>query len=251
MTYVSDKNNITSVNDIQKRTHEKSELALLSDYVRWEEEDGKYKWGKTDKEYNCDEYNMWLIDTDDTVVSLDWGYLMIFEIKHLNTLVNLHTLNLSNNNITNITGLNNLVNLHKLWLTDNKITKIQGMDTLVNLEILDLHDNKITEIKNIGNLVNLQKLYLHDNNIREIKNIDNLVNLQELNLSCNKIKEIKNIDKLILLQDLDVDENYIKEIPLTILQNTMLVNFSHDVYPLNPLIRNFLNINKATYQTIE
>ena len=176
---------------------------------------------------------------------LDLHENMITEIKNINNLVNLQVLNLSNNMITEIKNLDNLVNLQELKLSGNMITEIKNIDNLVNLQELHLHVNQITEIKNIDNLINLLLLYLSVNQITEIKNIDNLINLHSLYLSHNYITEIKNIDNLINLHCLYLSCNYmITEIPLTILNNINLINFTHTINIVNPIITRFLNRNK-------
>ena len=73
------------------------------------------------------------------------------------------SLNLSGNQITEITGLDALTTLHELKLGNNKITEIKGLDALTNLEALDLSDNQITEIKGLDALTNLHELNLVNN----------------------------------------------------------------------------------------
>ena len=183
----------------------------------------------------------------DNFVNLQTLYLPqnnITELKNLDNLVNLQILDLTGNKITEIKNIDNLVNLQILKLSGNKITEIKNIDNLVNLHILKLSGNKITEIKNIDNLVNLQILKLSGNKITEIKNIDNLVNLQILKLSGNKITEIKNIDNLVNLHTLYLEHNMITEIPLTILNNINLKDFTHDIDIVNQIITRFLNRNK-------
>ena len=202
---------------------------------------------------------------DDNIISIDLSYYNIIEITGLDKLVNLQKIYLSHNRITEIKNIDNLSNLHelilhlteiteikninnkynlqKLCLSYNRINEIKNIDNLVNLQTLNLSDNMITEIKGLDNLVNLQELILSDNMITEIKNIDNLVNLQELYLYNNNITEIKNINNLVNLQILDLRYNKITEIPLTILNNINLIDFSHDIEVVNPIITRFLNRN--------
>ena len=83
--------------------------------------------------------------------------LTIKEVNNINLLLdklykftNLQQLVLSNNQIKGIIeikGLDKLVNLQTLRLYNNQITEIKGLDNLVNLQELNLSYNQITEIK--------------------------------------------------------------------------------------------------------
>ena len=147
---------------------------------------------------------------------------MITEIKNIDTMVNLQILNLGGNKITEIKNIDYMVNLHCLDLSENRITEIENINTIVNLQSLDLSKNMIIEIKNIDKMDNLNYLYLNNNMITEIKNLDNLVNLQVLS----------------------VYNTTITEIPLTILNNINLIDFTYDNIIINPIITRFLNRNK-------
>ncbi|MDP5275297.1 leucine-rich repeat domain-containing protein [Chengkuizengella axinellae] len=109
----------------------------------------------------------------------------ITEIKSLNSLTNLTTLNLSWNVITNISNLNSLTNLTTLDLFWNFITDVESLESLKNLTSLDLSWNKITDIISLGNLTNLETLNLECNLIEEIPNLENLTNLRNLYLGSN------------------------------------------------------------------
>jgi len=107
----------------------------------------------------------------------------------LQNFTHLQELNLSNNEITIITGLAQLTELKKLNLSDNKIEKIEGLDTLLQLKTLNLHDNKIKIIEGLENLSNLQELTLQNNEISKLEGIETLTQLQILNLKNNPLSE--------------------------------------------------------------
>ena len=64
--------------------------------------------------------------------------------------------NKSIKDIEKIQGLEKLSNLHTLDLSNNQITQINGLNKLKKLEILCLNNNQITEIKGLDNLENLR-----------------------------------------------------------------------------------------------
>jgi len=82
--------------------------------------------------------------TFDGITELDLSSFGINKINNLDSLVNLTTLYLGDNQITTIENLDSLVNLTYLDLSYNQITTIENLDSLVNLTYLDLSDNQIT-----------------------------------------------------------------------------------------------------------
>ncbi len=136
----------------------------------------------------------------------------ISDVKGLESLANLQTLDLQDNQITKIKGLKSLANLQKLLLDRNKITEIKGLETLTNLQYLSLFRNQITEIKGLETLTNLQDLSLFSNQITEIKGLESLANLQTLYLGGNPITKIKGLESLANLQTLYLGGNPITKI---------------------------------------
>jgi len=152
--------------------------------------------------------------------SLDLSKNKIMQINHLESLRELEKLNLSENKISEIRGLDELIQLENLILNENNITKIECLETLTNLHHLNLSDNNISEIPVMENLKNLRSLNLSNNQIKEIKNIDLLKSLTTLILANNKISELKGINGLIELRFLNVAKNHISKItPLKDLPN--------------------------------
>jgi Leucine-rich repeat (LRR) protein len=115
----------------------------------------------------------------------------INEIKGLENINDLETLDLSFNEIPQIEGLDHLTGLKKLNLSFNKITEIKGLENMRDLEDLNLYDNLITEIKGLNTMKKLENLSLGNNLIYELTGLEELSSLKQL-----KIKprgEIKNV----------------------------------------------------------
>ena len=101
-------------------------------------------------------------------------------------MINLHQLDLYNNQINHITGINKLINLRSLYLHNNKIINITGINKLINLQYLYLQKNKITNISLfILHNINLIHLYYDANII-----LDPII---ERFLNRNQIKNNKTI----------------------------------------------------------
>ena len=137
---------------------------------------------------------------------------------------NLITLNLSNNQFSDIIIFNekeNLINLKELYLSYNKITKIDSLANckFLNLINLDLSHNEIDDISCLENqnyFNNLQKLDLSFNKIKKLNKID-IKTLNYLNLVNNEISEgildfNYSIKKLVLTKkDNEISFKYYKE----------------------------------------
>ena len=77
-------------------------------------------------------------------------------------------LNLSRNEITDITPLSNLTNLMELNLSENFIEDLRPIKNLKSLKILNLTENEISDISPLQNLTNLHTLILDENFIEDL-----------------------------------------------------------------------------------
>ena len=138
-------------------------------------------------------------------------------IKNYPTIISickkLEVLNLSKNQISDITEIQKLQSLKKLHLNINKITNIHPLEGLNNLTELYLAENEISDISIIANLRKLQALYIPRNQIKDISALHKLINLTLLVLNSNQIKNISPIQQLKKLNLLDLSTNPINELP--------------------------------------
>jgi hypothetical protein len=130
------------------------------------------------------------------------------DISALSDLTNVNYLYLADNEIRNITLLSNLVNLGKhhffsippsedLNLSNNQISDISPLSNLTSLEWVVLDDNNISDITPLANLTNLTKLSLSDNQISDISHLASLTNLVMLHLANNQIDDITPLSNLV------------------------------------------------------
>jgi len=89
-------------------------------------------------------------------------------------------LDLSNNEITDLSSLSELKNLEWLNLADNKITDLTPLSGLKFLGFLDLRNNNISDLTPLFGLKNLWGVELDGNNLTR-KQIDELYNTLGLN----------------------------------------------------------------------
>lgn len=88
-----------------------------------------------------------------------------------------------------------------LDLSNNELINISSLKALSSLRILHLANNHIQEIQVISSLVHLNELDLSGNKIKSLPNsFEKLVDLQCLNLSNNHIDSWDNIVRLYLFK---------------------------------------------------
>jgi len=138
---------------------------------------------KVAKTQNCSQANQTLTK----LTSLDLGENEISDIKPLSNLTKLTSLELWGNKISDIKPLSNLTNLTDLYLWENKISDIKPLSNLTKLTTLSLGGNQISDIKPLSNLTNLTDLDLGENQISDIKPLSNLTNLAYLYLAKNPL----------------------------------------------------------------
>ena len=134
----------------------------------------------------------------------------IIPVRHM---INLEVLNLSGNQISDLTPLSGLKKLKVLFLYDNKrISDLSPLSSLKNLTDLGLYDNRISDLSPLSNLTNLTRLTLDDNQISDLSPLENLVNLTELGLRYNKVSDLKPLSGLRNLKKLNLGNNQIRDL---------------------------------------
>ena len=91
-------------------------------------------------------------------------------------LVNLTYLNLSSNQIVDVSPLATLVNLKRLRLEYNHIVDVAPLAGLRNLKELRLDVNQIVDVSPLAGLVNLERLWLNNNQIVDTSPLRSLKN---------------------------------------------------------------------------
>jgi len=144
---------------------------------------------------------------------------------------NLEQLNLSNNSIQELSTINvsTLPSLIKLDLSYNQIVDISSVVNFTNIDELDLRFNDFLDISPLGDLTNLKKLYLGEvpsyPDELDISPLANLSDLETLYLFNSYIRDISPIAGLANLKVLYLTSNIIWDIrPLTKLHNLEYLN---------------------------
>ena len=151
---------------------------------------------------------------------LDLEISLIDDIKKIHVHKNLHSLHLTNANVTKLSHFDRFPNLEELRMGNTyEIEKMEGLQVLSNLKELLIRGTSIKQIEGLERLTNLEVLDLSDNEITEIKGLGQLTKLRELNLNENKITKIENLDHLTNLELLLLETNDIQTFDTTFLQH--------------------------------
>lgn len=101
--------------------------------------------------------------------------------------------NTKDKNITSLSGIENLINLSSLNLSNNQISNIEPLEGLTNLTCLELDNNQISNISPLKELTNMTDLDLSSNKINNLDSLKGLNKLTSLNLYANQINDYSAI----------------------------------------------------------
>ena len=168
--------------------------------------DGNITKGELSEEF-INQYNQYYEE-------LDLSNLGISNIENLKYLANVRTINLSGNNITDISPLKEVKDLYEINLNNNNIENTECIRDFFNVSTLCLANNKIKDITPLQDLRKAKVVYmgegiglfaggmepyrtltidLSNNEIEDISVINNIVTLSTINLSGNKITDISSL----------------------------------------------------------
>ncbi|MEQ8174503.1 MAG: leucine-rich repeat domain-containing protein [Syntrophomonadaceae bacterium] len=179
----------------------------------------------------------------------------ITDISGLEYAVNLQTLYLFDNQISDLTSLANLKVLKLVDIRNNNLNLSPGSDAMRIINTLESTGARVSynrqNMKNnesalhiiirdqLGipdgeeltgqNMAGLTRLTLSGGNIQDLSGLELAVNLQKLDLSANKITDISPLYGLTNLNDLDLQLNQISDIsPLENLTGLRSLNLGHN-----------------------
>jgi len=155
-----------------------------------------------------------------------WG---LNNIDILSELIQLEILNLSTNQIKDISGLKKLKRISNLNLTFNGIDHCNDLENMSNMLHLDVSDNYLTDLIFVQNMEKLKSLDARSNRIQDLNPLSRLTNLESLYLSSNKISNITAIETCLNIQRLGMHSNLLKDIsPLEKIPKLVYLNLSHN-----------------------
>ncbi len=140
-----------------------------------------------------------------------------FELKRLPNSIkafqNVEILDLSLNQLTDISILSQLKQIRTLYLNGNQLTDISALSHLKQITTLNLSKNQLTDISVLSQLKQLTALYLSNNRLIDISTLSYLKQLETLDLKNNQITDISALHDLKQLKQLGLQKNPIKVLP--------------------------------------
>lgn len=139
---------------------------------------------------------------DLTFIDLSGKGLKNGDIADLKYMTKLKRVELSGNDLSDISVLRDIPTLEEINADDNHIKDISFLDDLKNLKIVVMNNNSIEDISVFSKFSTIQKIWLCENNIKDISSIAGNKGLTELGLNNCNIKDIsalKGMNKLELL----------------------------------------------------
>lgn len=156
--------------------------------ANYTEKDGKFELSIPEVSIN-NKKSINLSGTDDSKIK---------DISGIETLKNLVSIDLSNNQISNFEPLSHLEKLQTLIVKFNGIGNLNSLKTITGLLQLDASNNRIESLNGIEDMSNLHYLVLSNNNIQN--NLAPLNNLKDsleiLALNNNKISDVSGLSQL-------------------------------------------------------
>ncbi|CAL6073294.1 Conserved_hypothetical protein [Hexamita inflata] len=194
------------------------------------------------------------------LTNLNLSMNQLKDISMLASLKNLTHLDLGQNNIENINVLTNFKKLISLDFSQNLVADILAIVQLTQLQILDLSYNFISSLDDLSDLTSLIRLNVSKNNIVNINSLKGMINLVYLNISFNKIISLEICKQLPRLHDLRLEQNLIQNFePIAQLQNVNKYWISNQLTPSDedymrsynctlPAVLNFIqqNVNDSS-----
>ncbi|MGP3590798.1 leucine-rich repeat domain-containing protein [Vagococcus sp. WN89Y] len=124
-------------------------------------------------------------------VQLELSVNQIQDLTPLGGLQDLYYLGLSNNDISDLSPIENLPALTTLAVNYNNITDISPVNTITSLQTLGADGNNISDISSLSGLVNMSQFSFVDNNISDISVVENYPNLRGVYFSNNPLSSIE------------------------------------------------------------
>ena len=141
--------------------------------------------------------------------NLTCNHFNIASVEGLQYLTTATSLDLWDNNITDLSPLRAAKALQSLDLISNSITDISPLPTLTALQSLDLSYNSIGDISPLTPLKQLTSLTLDRNHVSDLTPVKGLTKLTRLSVWMNSVTDVQPLAGLTSLTYLELSDNYI------------------------------------------
>lgn len=140
--------------------------------------------------------NYYLVNGNNKIIGLNLSNNNISDLTFLKNFNTISTLIINSNNIESLSVLEDFKKLERLSVNKNNISNLEPISKITTLLVLDATDNKIIDISYLNGLKNLYLLNISNNKIIDITPLQSLTNLMTVNLENNNISDISEIKNL-------------------------------------------------------
>jgi Leucine-rich repeat (LRR) protein len=147
-----------------------------------------------------------------TLHRLDASGSGINSLSGLQYCVNMDTLGLSDNSVSDIGPLASMTGLRRLDLSGNAVVDAGPLSSLGNLSWLDLDDNSISDLAPLAGLGHLYTLYLRSNDVSDLGPLAGLTALGYLFFTENAVSDLEPLSELAQLRYLEAIGNNISDL---------------------------------------
>ncbi|MEI6846780.1 MAG: COR domain-containing protein [Chlorobiaceae bacterium] len=195
------------------------------------EEVDKLEWYSKGYQVNVDNHITVIGLYGCSIMNLDRIIEPLFGLSHLSTL------EVRNNQISDLGPLSSLLSLSTLDVSSNQIRDLGPLSGLSHLSILGVSANQISDLGPLSSLLNLSTLGVAFNQISNLGPLSGLSNLSTLGVSWNQIRDLGPLSGLSNFLTLSVSENQINDLsPLSGLSNfSRLYVRNNQIRDLGPL----------------
>lgn len=145
-------------------------------------------------------------------------------------LPNLVYLDITNNNITDLSALSALQNVKHLSIANNPIKSLSGVENMKGLETLYASGCLLTDVKAITGFDKLETVYLSDNRLVDLTALSAATKVTYLDASDNLLTDASGVSGMKDLVTLNLSDNKLAKVPdLSKLTKVNTVNLSKNV----------------------
>lgn len=138
------------------------------------------------------------------ITTLNCQSRAIYTLQGIEAFIGLTELEVSNNNISDLTPITSLPNLTRLLAFNNQLTSLDSLAGFNQLNALIVGGNNISDISVLAQLTNLQELVLPSGGITDISALATLTQLKILDTETNPISDLSVISQLTALDTLGI-----------------------------------------------
>ena len=169
----------------------------------------------------------------DDITQLDMAKLVNFETEA--------------DGVSVLTGLEHAVNLRSMSVAVESVTDVTPLANLTSLTWLDLAYNSIADVTPLANLTSLTTLYLTSNEISNVTPLASLTSLRTLGLSRNPITDVTPLAGLISLTSLTLGGSIVNVAPLASLTSLRTLGLTgNSITDLTPFVTPFATSTSLT-----